>query len=137
MKTIAGNFALEFSRRLRSLLSQKDINGVKLAEICSVNKSTAYGWINGEGFPKNDKLQIIADFFGVSVNYLLGKDEDTRESNCFTFPISINTLEEAKSFLKLLNLYDCKEIALYNKSEEDVINIAKTLHFILIASSKL
>ena len=137
MKTIAGNFALEFSRRLRSLLSQKDINGVKLAEICSVNKSTAYGWINGEGFPKNDKLQIIADYFGVSVNYLLGKDEDTRESNCFTFPISINTLEEAKSFLKLLNLYDCKEIALYNKSEEDIINLAKTLHFILITSSKL
>ena len=55
MKTIASNFAMEFSRRLRLLLSKNDINGVKLAELCGVNKSTAYDWINGVGFPKNDK----------------------------------------------------------------------------------
>lgn len=138
MKTIASNFALEFSRRLRSLLSQKDINGVKLAEICSVNKSTSYDWINGKGFPKNDKLQIIADYFGVSINFLLGRDEDdskTEESHIL--PDKVDTLDQAKNFLNNLNLYSFQDIKLLAKSDKDIIELARTLHVILTMFSKL
>ena len=138
MKTIASNFALEFSRRLRQLLSQKDINGVKLAEICCVNKSTSYGWINGTGFPKNDKLQIIADYFGVSINFLLGKDDEsigTIENHIL--PFKVDTLDEAKMFLQNLNLYSFKDISLESKPDKDIIELARTLHVILTMSSKL
>jgi transcriptional regulator with XRE-family HTH domain len=138
MKTIASNFALEFSRRWRSLLSQKDINGVKLAEICGVNKSTSYDWINGKGFPKNDKLQIIADYFGVSINYLLGKDDDdTKIDENHILPDKVDTLDQAKNFLKNLNLYSFQDINLSSKTDKDIIELARTLHVILTMSSKL
>ena len=138
MKTIASNFALDFSRRLRQLLSQKDINGVKLAEICSVNKSTSYGWINGTGFPKNDKLQIIADYFGVSINFLLGKDdEQAQTAENHVLPFKIDTFDEAKLFLQNLNLYSFKDVNLESKSEKDILELARTLHVILMMASKL
>lgn len=137
MKTIASNFALEFSRRLRNLLSQKDINGVKLAEICNVNKSTSYDWINGKGFPKNDKLQIIADYFGVSINYLLGIEEESDITQNHILPDKIDTIDQAKNFLNNLNLYSFQDIKLSSKSDKDILELARTLHVILTMSSKL
>lgn len=134
MKTIAGNFALEFSRRLRSLLSANNINGVKLAEICSVNKTTAYDWINGNGFPKNDKLEIIANYFNVTINYLIGKDEELSFIKC-QLPEEIETIEDAKVFLKSLNLYNFADIDLTNKSDDLILTIARGI-FYLVASAK-
>jgi transcriptional regulator with XRE-family HTH domain len=137
MKTIASNFAMEFSRRLRLLLSKNDINGVKLAELCGVNKSTAYDWINGVGFPKNDKLEIISRYFGVSINYLLGKDEEKEDDKQYTIPESINTFEEARDFLKSLNLYAYGGIDLNQKSENDIITLARTILSTLQIQGKL
>jgi transcriptional regulator with XRE-family HTH domain len=130
MKTIAGNFALEFSRRLRSLLSANNINGVKLAEICNVNKTTAYDWINGNGFPKNDKLEIIANYFNVTINYLLGKDEEV-SSIQYHLPNSIDSVEEAKSLLKSLNLYNFSDISLTSKNDKEILEFARALYYML------
>ena len=130
MKTISSNFASEFSRRLRKLLADNDVNGVRLAEVCKVNKSTAYDWINGKGFPKNDKLEVIATFFNVSTDYLLGKDGSGEEN--YQVPEQIETYQEAIDFLSSLNLLRAYGgLDVNSKSEEDIINLARTIHSVL------
>lgn len=66
--------------RIDRLLFENGLNDSELANIAGVSKSTVSGWRSGRFNPKGDKLQKIADHFGVSVEYLMGADNyKTRE----------------------------------------------------------
>lgn len=60
----------------------RDSKGIKDADVVKetgITKSTFSDWKNGRSKPKNEKLQKIADYFGVSVEYLMtGKDTTTQ-----------------------------------------------------------
>ena len=63
----------EFYCKLRDSRGIKDSDVVKAT---GITKSTFSDWKSGRSNPKQDKLQKIADYFGVTVDYLLtGKDE--------------------------------------------------------------
>lgn len=60
--------------RLSELRKQKGLKQGDLAAFLSVAQSTLSGWENGK-FEIDDKNKIkLADFFGVSVDYLLGRE---------------------------------------------------------------
>ena len=65
---------LEFGRRLRELRAAKGLSQNKLAEILGVSASTVALYENNFRMPSYDALIRIADFFGVSTDYLLGND---------------------------------------------------------------
>lgn len=63
----------EFYCKLRDSKGVKDSDVVKAT---GITKSTFSDWKSGRSNPKQDKLQKIADYFGVTVDYLLtGKNE--------------------------------------------------------------
>lgn len=56
----------------------RDSRGCKdsdVAKTTGITKSTFSDWKNGRSEPKIDKLQKIADYFEVSVDWLLGKTD--------------------------------------------------------------
>lgn len=56
----------------------RDIKGVKDADVSKatgITKSTFTDWKSGRSSPKNEKLQKIADYFGVSVEYFFTGEE--------------------------------------------------------------
>lgn len=63
--------------RLKELRQEKKLTQEELASEIGVSKITILRWENGERQIKPDKAQKLADYFGVSVGYLLGY-----ESNC-------------------------------------------------------
>lgn len=58
--------------RLKELRKEKGLTQQELADKIGVTKRTLQRWENGEGNIKSDKAQRLADYFGVSVGYLLG-----------------------------------------------------------------
>lgn len=58
----------------------RDQRGLKDADVVrntGITKSTFSDWKNGRSCPKNDKLQKIADYFGVTIDYLMtGKEKE-------------------------------------------------------------
>ena len=68
--------------RLKELRKEKKLTQKELADKINVSKITVLRWENGERVPKSDKAQQLADFFGVSVGYLLGySDKEERSSS--------------------------------------------------------
>lgn len=67
-----------FGIRLKALRKERGITQEKLAEIINVDRSSI-GKYEGKSkiIPSEEVRQSIADFFGVSVDYLMGKT-DTR-----------------------------------------------------------
>lgn len=58
--------------RLKELRKEKGLTQQGLADDLGVSKRTYIYWENGESQIKSDKAQQLADYFGVSVAYLLG-----------------------------------------------------------------
>lgn len=67
--------------RLKSLRKESKMTQQELAEAVSIPKRTIQRLENNESQIKPDKAQILADYFGVEVSYLLGYDSDNTFSD--------------------------------------------------------
>ena len=61
--------------RIKELRKQRGISQTELGEILGVTRSTICQYEQGKRQPDNTTLVKLADFFGVSVDYLLGRSE--------------------------------------------------------------
>lgn len=57
------------------LLQKHNTTAYKVAKNTGIAYSTFSDWKSGRSNPKNEKLQKIANYFGVSVSYLIGEAE--------------------------------------------------------------
>jgi len=64
-----------FASRLRGLLDQPEMNQSKLAEHIGVTRQAISAWSLGISLPDIEKFGLIADFFGVSTEFLLGRTD--------------------------------------------------------------
>lgn len=60
---------------LESILKQKGITIYRLAKDTGISTTSFYEWKKGKYTPKQDKLQMIADYLDVTVDFLSGKKE--------------------------------------------------------------
>ncbi len=63
----------DFPSRLRALREEKDMLQRELAEKLNLSRIAITHYEKGNRFPEWDTLKKIADFFGVTVDYLLGR----------------------------------------------------------------
>lgn len=81
--------------RIKTLRNEKGMTQEKLGEILNVGKSTISQYENNVNTPDTQTLQKLADFFGCSLDYLLGRT-DTRN------PIDKST-DEVNDILETLH----------------------------------
>ena len=62
--------------RLKELRKSKGISQLKLALDLNTNQNTISRYENGEREPGIRELVMIADYFGVSLDYLLERTDD-------------------------------------------------------------
>jgi transcriptional regulator with XRE-family HTH domain len=65
-----------FSKILTRLIKDNRISQSELASKLNTHRQNVYQWVSGKTVPRNDMLSRIADYFEVSIDYLLGKDND-------------------------------------------------------------
>ena len=64
-----------FATRLRGLLDMPDMNQSKLAEYIGVTRQAVSTYSLGTSLPDIEKFEKIAEYFGVSTEYLLGRTD--------------------------------------------------------------
>ena len=60
--------------KFENLLQMNNTTVYRVSKATGISGSTFTDWKNGRSYPKSDKLKKIADFFGVSLDALLGPD---------------------------------------------------------------
>ena len=58
------------------LRNEKGVKDSDVVKATGITKSTFSDWKSGRSKPKNDKLQKIADYFGVTLDYLTTGNDD-------------------------------------------------------------
>ena len=61
------------------LRDQAHVKDADVVRATGITKSTFSDWKNGRSNPKLEKLQKIADYFGVDVNFLMNGNESKNE----------------------------------------------------------
>jgi len=67
-----------FSNRLQTLRKSINLSQEELAKILNINRTSIVHYENSNSgrIPRPDTLEQIADFFGVSIDYLLDRTDD-------------------------------------------------------------
>ena len=92
-----------FSKRLKSLRKDKRLTQKQLGELLFIDDTSISKYENEKAMPENELLQRIADFFGVSVDYLLGRDENpnpTSSPEMLTKKEKLNIEKEALQMIE-------------------------------------
>lgn len=94
-----------------------DKNGItpyKVGKETGIATSTLSDWKNGKSTPKQDKLKLIADYFNVSVDYLMtGKEPEQKE-----YP----EMELTEEHFELLELFD----SLKKEQKSAIMNLMRS-----------
>ena len=65
-----------FLSRFENLCSEKEVTHYKVAADCLFDKSNISRWISKGFLPELEILELLCDYFNVSIDYLLGRTED-------------------------------------------------------------
>ncbi len=90
-----------FSKRLREMMDWEDVSTRALSIAIGADRKSVRGWLQGKYFPRWDALIKLANYFKVSLDYLVGLDEkDLQET------VNDVTMDENKaSFLRNLKTF--------------------------------
>ncbi|ELB42658.1 helix-turn-helix domain-containing protein [Enterococcus faecium] len=97
--------------RIKKLCNQRGISVYQLEEKIEIGRNTIYQW--NKRTPSTEKIQKVADYFDVSVDYLLGREEKetpkhvdlSEDDTVFSFDgkeISKETMRKAIAIAKAL-----------------------------------
>lgn len=96
----------DFGTNLRALRQQKNMTQQELSDSMGISKSAINMYERGERQPNFETLELIADYFNVNIDFLLGK------STYIQCPICYNTYDP-------LNKYDSAEHDAFHKKFTD------------------
>ena len=61
--------------RLQALMESRNLKKAAFAQAIGISQGNLNDWRNGRSSPSVEKLERIADYFGVSTDFLLGRDD--------------------------------------------------------------
>lgn len=115
-----------FHARLKELREKAGYSQYSFADEMGIAQSTVGGWESGKREPNFEMTQKIADFFGVTVDYLLGRDEAGAEKSAGLNDELNEYLEELKNRSEMRMLFKLAKGAT-KKDVEQAVKIIEAL----------
>lgn len=108
------------------LLDEKGVTAYKVGKETGIASSTFTDWKNGRSVPKQEKLQKIADYFGVSLEYLMtGKEPNVdlySDENADLLIEVTKSVRNDAGFAKRLAMY-MSLLSENKKSVDDMVDL--------------
>jgi transcriptional regulator with XRE-family HTH domain len=106
-----------FAKNLNYYIDRSGKDRRQLAEIWKVPYSTLTGWVNAQKYPRIDKIEMMADYFGILKSDLI-EDKMTEEKEkdndiLADIIVRMRTDENFSSLVKSIYLLDAASIKRY------------------------
>jgi transcriptional regulator with XRE-family HTH domain len=79
--------------RLRELIDYVGISQTEFCKRAGLNKSALSNYLNGDREPRQDKIALVADAFGVSPAWLMGYDVPMEMENKTKIQFGVSEIE--------------------------------------------
>ena len=106
-----------FAKNLRYYMERKGKTQKELSEIVGVSAPTMNDWLKAKKYPRIDKIEILANYFGILKSDLIeeksGEHREMQEKNSTITDIIVRmrTDDEFLSLVETLNTLDKEKIA--------------------------
>jgi transcriptional regulator with XRE-family HTH domain len=122
---------ITLSDRLKELRKENNMTQSDLGKILGVGKTTISMYENGNSTP-NDEIKLkIAEYFNVSLDYLLGKSEIKNYNNLDTPMNKIHKLVKENGINTLAAHYEGEEF-----TEDDLEDIENFIKYVISKKKK-
>ena len=88
--------------RFNKILQEKGLTAYKVAKDTGVSRSTLAAWKKKEYTPKLDKLQKLANYLGVSIQYLTGESNEIDDTQQMQAPNGYYVDKETAEYSEML-----------------------------------
>lgn len=79
-----------FGKRLREVRKRSKVTLNQLASVIGMSRQAVIKYESGERFPDEETLVKLADFFSISLDYLLGRNSSHAENIAITISTELN-----------------------------------------------
>ena len=111
------------AKNIRYLMEQKQKTRTELCEALGVKYTTFCDWVNEKTYHRIDKIELMANYFGISKSDLVENHEDEKQPTYYLD----EDAREAADFLHKNPEYKVLFDASRNISKEDIEFVAKML----------
>lgn len=122
------------------LMKEHNVTAYKVSKETGIATSTLSDWKKGRSTPKQDKLQKIADYFNVTIDYLLTGNNPEKKERDYSLAIKeqADIDDEAKKIIEDLTVSFSKNKDSLNEEDYFAIEsaIRSTLETIKIKNKK-
>ena len=115
--------------RFEQLLQKRGVTPYKVSKETGVTQTSLSNWKSGRNTPSAKTLQKLADYFGVTVGYLMGTEEEEpnatdKENNPIVLDEdALELLEELKERPEMRTLFSVSKKA----TKEDILKAVKII----------
>lgn len=103
------------ARNLKRYMQESGKSQKEMAEVVGVSAPTFNEWINAKKYPRIDKIQIMADYFGIKKSDLIEEkiSDDLQNKNDIATDIvqRLNSDKEFCELVLLINKLDDKQMS--------------------------
>ena len=98
------------------LCKERGISAYRVSKDTGISTATLSDWKTGKSHPKADKIRTLADYFGVSPEYIATGVEESQHHNYYTNETTARIAEDMATNPELRALYDVQR----NMEPEDL-----------------
>lgn len=126
---------MKYGDRLKELRNNKGLSQKELTDRLKLNRSTYARYETSTTQPDFETLKKLADFYDVSVDYILGRTDNPSPVNSNNFEPLLEIKKIAKELgIENLSFYDLEEWK--NFTKEDIEDIKKHFEYIAYRARK-
>ena len=107
-------FSMVIVQNILNLAKEKKITNQQLCKILETNPNKIYDWKIGKSKPSAEDVSKLADYFGCSVDYLLGRENT---SDTTVLPAKLQELVDTASSLSEEQLSDLLRYVRFIKAD--------------------
>lgn len=74
-RELHGNVQIQVAARIKELMRENSLNQVQLAARAGISQNTISAWLLGKKEPSIRSLWLLADYFNVDIDYLVGRTD--------------------------------------------------------------
>lgn len=103
-----------FARNLRTYMDRAGKTQKDMADIVGVSTATYSDWINAKKYPRIDKIEILAEYFGILKSDLIEekmtKEKEKDNETLAGIIVRMRTDEDFRDLVESLYMYDSAKI---------------------------
>lgn len=113
-----------FNERLKEIRKEKNVTQGQVAEYIGTTRANYTGYETGARKPPHDKIIKLANFFGISTDYLLGLTDIKTPKKNLSYDQNLNSMVSDQEIHEAFQDYNCwskedqKELKAYLKAKK-------------------